>query len=103
LTGHFVLHSFSEIENEVKTVGNLLRLRRATPGSIGVQTVPVSADEFHSGALQARVNDSCAAPMERLPVERARQISCTIIGHCDIASDPIADAASPVFPFSLDR
>ncbi len=50
LTGHFVLHSFSEIENEVKTVGNLLRLRRATPGSIGVQTVPVSADEFHSGA-----------------------------------------------------
>jgi hypothetical protein len=48
----FSLHRLPEIEYQVKTIGHLDGFRCATPGSLGVDAVTVSAHHDHFPALQ---------------------------------------------------
>ncbi len=95
MTGQFVLHSFSEIKNEVKAVG---KLQRATPGSRCISLSPARPSIPWPTVATSSRNLFVSRAHGAATPERARQISCAGIEHCDIASDLCADAASPVFP-----
>jgi len=46
---HLLLDSLPQVLHDMKPVGDLFRLRRALPGSLGVETAAISADHFHLG------------------------------------------------------
>jgi hypothetical protein len=46
---HLLLDGLPQVLHDMEPVGNLFRLRRALPGSLGIETAAISADHFHLG------------------------------------------------------
>jgi hypothetical protein len=46
---HLFLNGLPQVLHDMEPVGDLLCLRCPLPGSLGVETAPISADHFHLG------------------------------------------------------
>ncbi len=46
---HLLLEGLPQVSHDLEPVGDLLRLRCPLPGSLGVETAPISADHFYFG------------------------------------------------------
>jgi hypothetical protein len=47
LSSEFFFYRISQIQQQMKAVGNLSRLWCAAPGSAGIQSEPVARDDLH--------------------------------------------------------